>query len=203
MHCGRARRRTAVLGQALFEARDYVRAIPHLQAALDASDASFNADERSRLERALDQARRFVGQVTVILEPPDAIVSVNGNAVDPAGGLLLNPGKHTIAVSAEGYVPAQQVVDVEGSSVRTLRIALVRAGAGDDAEPSAEVDAASSSSPAGGDIAEVAAPEPGARSSSAVPAALGWVSAGLAVVGIGWRSDVAPARRWTGSRLEA
>jgi hypothetical protein len=190
------------LGQALFEARDYVRAIPHLQAALDAPDGPFNADERTRLERALDQAVRFVGRVTAIVEPPDAVVSVDGRAVDHEGGLQLNPGKHLIEVSADGYLPVQQAVDVEGSSTRTLRIALVRADAVQGEATSADVDAAPSSSPADGHVAEVPAPEAGARSSSAVPATLGWVSAGLAVVGIGagvvmWRlRDDGPAADW-------
>lgn len=188
------------LGTALFEARDYAHAIPHLRAAIDAPDGTFNRDERERLDRLLAQALRFVARLDVSVEPPDAVVSIDGNTLDPAGGWVLNPGKHLIAVTADGYQPFQQTLDLEGSSRRSLDIALVPEKVAGDDDAAADTDAAAATSPADG--AEVPAPEPREHSNSAVPATLGWVSAGLAVAGLGagvvlWRlRDDGPAADW-------
>lgn len=187
------------LGQALFEARDYVQAIPHLQAAL-AAHGIFDAGERARLDRALDQAMRFVGRVKVSVEPEETDVHVDGSAVDLSGELLLNPGKHMLTASADGYLTVQQSIEVEGGATQALKIALVRAP-GASADPVLAPTALLPSSE----------PEPPARapreqadaeSGSALPATLAWVSAGLALASFGtavvtWRvRDGGPVADW-------
>lgn len=61
--------------------------------------------------------RRLPGELTVITEPAvDAIVSIDNSLIGkaPFGPVELQPGEHSISVSANRYLPFSNIVDVPG-----------------------------------------------------------------------------------------
>lgn len=184
------------LGQALFEARDYVQAIPHLEAALSAPPATFAKSQREILERALDQAKRFIGSVRLELHPEDASVSIDGQPLGDKRHVALNPGEHTVSVRAPEYMSFQQRFVIEGGREQVLRVQLVSAvvseAPAEEPPKSAPTDA----------TAPMPAPIDEDHAQGSPLTALGLVSAGLAVASLAtaivvWRvREGGPVQAW-------
>lgn len=123
---------------------------PSLQTKLDLSRALAAAGklvEASRVLHAVADApvkpweKRFVAaakrlladlepripwvQVTIVgPRPYDASTTIDGEEVDPAGEIPLDPGEHVVAAEAEGYEPAERRITlVEGAHER-VRLSL-------------------------------------------------------------------------------
>ncbi|MBS2020025.1 MAG: hypothetical protein JST00_44600 [Deltaproteobacteria bacterium] len=135
-------------------------------------DFGASAEELAAAREALAEVRAKIGTLKIAVSPASARVSLDGRAVetvrrtDPSGGtdilvaeVRVKPGRHAVAVDAEGYVASTKEVEVAAKADLTVSIVL----------PAAE-----SKKPA--PVAD-AAPSP-AR------AIVGWSLVGLAGVGL-------------------
>jgi PEGA domain len=136
------------LGLCYFEARKYVLAVEHLQAALDDTRRSLSAAQRAAAQQALSRARTMVGEVVVHASPVAAQVLIDGDVRATVGrAAALDAGPHTIEVRAAGYATQQRKVDVVGEQRSELLVELERRGG------AAAVAAAPSASPGAGQAA--------------------------------------------------
>jgi len=103
------------LGVSAFEARRYVRAIEHLQAALSSSVNPLSDEQRAEVQRALERAESYVATVEITVDPAAADVRVNGE--------VLEPGRVRVARVDPGLVQVQASASRFASSARELRVA--------------------------------------------------------------------------------
>lgn len=113
------------LGLSYFEARRYALAVQHLEAALADQRRPLTAQQRKEVGDALARARALVGEVVLTVVPGDALVLVDGRALERGEHTLaLDAGSHELAVSRQGYATQQRTVDVAGEQHLDLRIEL-------------------------------------------------------------------------------
>ncbi|MFI5306659.1 MAG: hypothetical protein ACHQ53_04855 [Polyangiales bacterium] len=114
------------MGMAAFELRMYVSAIRELDAALNDTRKPLDGDLRTQVQQLMAKAREFVGRVTLVLQPPEAKVLVDGKdpQLEPDGSILLDVGTHVVSANADGYKPSNLRFNVEGDSEQTVRVAL-------------------------------------------------------------------------------
>ena len=123
------------LGIARLRTDDPVRAEQDLVRFLS-EDVGASPDELSGAREALAEARTKIGTLRVVVAPPAARVSIDGKAVetvrraDPgATGVVAEvrakPGRHAVAVEAEGFTADHRDVDVTARGEAVVRISLV------------------------------------------------------------------------------
>ncbi len=66
--------------------------------------------------------------LAVAVTPADARIAVNGKVVDRPFPIELRDGRHTVDVSAPGYDPYRQVVELDGGRRESLVVTLNQAG---------------------------------------------------------------------------
>jgi hypothetical protein len=76
---------------------------------------------------AINEMRGLLGTVTIVLNPPNAVVLVDGEelkdgAVDKP--IALGPGEHRIEARAEGYVAAEHTVTVVSGAAQEVTVDL-------------------------------------------------------------------------------
>jgi hypothetical protein len=104
-------------------------------------DTGAQPDEITGAREALVEARSKIGTLRVVVTPPAAKVTIDGEAaaLRPADGVAearLKAGKHTVAASADGFGPEQREVDVPAKSEAEVKLQLV-AKPGEAAPPAA------------------------------------------------------------------
>jgi len=159
----------------------YVEAARSLRFARRHATVGTSDKQRNGLRRALEAVEKHVASVTVSVTPPQAKVTVDGNAVDQTdlpGPLFLTPGEHSLRATAKGFDPEARSVVLKEGKPQTVTLEL-RA-----------VPAASSSTPVphSGFRAAPAAPptdEGTDRRSSSRPLWPALVGGGLALAGLG------------------
>jgi hypothetical protein len=107
--------------------RAYARMQSLLQQYEAESGAALSATERASVDAALKAVENLVGKVTLGVDPPGAAISVDGVAVGTAplaSPLVVDLGKHTIAVKSAGFEDAEQTVDVAGGVASELSVHL-------------------------------------------------------------------------------
>lgn len=109
-------------GNASYEAREYVRAVELLEAALAEERRPLREDTAALARDALAAASRFVTRLTVVV-PDGAAVRVDDVQRDPARPITLPRGEHMVEVSADGYETRRQRVLLDADE-RTLRLSL-------------------------------------------------------------------------------
>ncbi len=91
-------------------------------------EQSFNVGDEQSMTVNL-KMRRKPGRLLVVTEPPvDAVVTVNDAEVGkaPFGPVELQPGRHTVTVEAERYLPFVDVIDMPGlDRLETMHVQLV------------------------------------------------------------------------------
>jgi hypothetical protein len=90
--------------------------------------ATLSADDRAKVDAALDALPRFVGTVAMAVDPAGATVVVDGEAVGTvplASSLWLDPGKHTVVVSKDGFESVERPISVSAGTSTTVSIALL------------------------------------------------------------------------------
>jgi hypothetical protein len=113
---------------------DAVRAEQDLVRFLS-EDGGASADELASAREALAEARARIGTLKVIVSPPVARVSIDGKAVETvrradagAGGVVaelrIKPGRHAVAVEADGHTPDRRNVDVVAKAEASVTISL-------------------------------------------------------------------------------
>ena len=114
------------LGMVEFEMRRYVVSVDLLEAALASTVKPLQGNLRAKAEQLLARARRFVGRFVLSVDPPDAVVLVDGARVQlPAGQpLRLQVGEHVIEAQAPGRTTIKQSLSVTGSEDATIELRL-------------------------------------------------------------------------------
>ncbi|MDC3956935.1 PEGA domain-containing protein [Polyangium jinanense] len=92
-----------------------------------------NIDQATRqeAEKKLDEARKKLGTVTVVVGAEGAEVLLDGQKLGTsplAKPVFVDPGKHTFEAQKAGYEPAKQELVVEAGSAPEVRLALTAAG---------------------------------------------------------------------------
>jgi hypothetical protein len=125
------------LGIARLRTEDPVRAEQDLVRFLS-EDVGAAPDELAGAREALAEARTKLGTLRIAVSPPTARVAVDGKAVETVRGadpsasgvvaeVRAKPGRHVVAVEAEGYAPAHRDLDLaaRGEAVATVTLAPV------------------------------------------------------------------------------
>lgn len=175
------------LGLASYEARRYPESIRYLSGALEDARRPLTPKQREEVDATLTRARLFVGYLQLAIEPAQAVVTINGQQVQPdaKGVVITNIGWLEIEVSAAGYQTVSKHIRVNTGEQQTLALHMTR-------EPSPEIAAAPLADPVPTPAAEPAVSpvlQPSALSdpgtSSHPYGAWKWVAAGGALVGVG------------------
>ncbi|HVZ35900.1 MAG TPA: tetratricopeptide repeat protein [Polyangiaceae bacterium] len=114
------------LGMTSFELRQYVESVDFLEQALASTVKPLEGPLRAETERLLSRARRFVGKLSLSVEPATTEVLLDGHHVDYKAGvpLLLEMGDHTLTFQAPGYVPETRSLTVRGRESETWTVTL-------------------------------------------------------------------------------
>ena len=114
------------LGIVAFELRHYARSARLLQQALEDTRQPLTQALQAQTRELVQRAIGFVGRYRIALQPPDAMLSVDGAKaqLEPDGSLWLDPGEHTLRARAPGHREAVQELDVRGGEQLELTLAL-------------------------------------------------------------------------------
>lgn len=103
-------------------------AAEHYGYALANFPVTGEAEEREEAAKLLADVKKNVGTVRIRVPVKDAVVKVNGVALDAAllgQDVYLNKGKSTIEAAAPGYQTATKTVEIKGGESQDLTITLV------------------------------------------------------------------------------
>lgn len=115
------------LGAVTFDRGKYRDAAEYLSFALASFPAGGRAAERTGIESALKQAKGHVCAVKIHAGLPRAQISIDGVSIgEVAAGaeVFVEPGRHTIDVRADGFVPQQTNIEATAGSAREMRLVL-------------------------------------------------------------------------------
>jgi hypothetical protein len=120
------------LGLIAFEMRDYVESLGLLERALADKRKPLAGTMRQEVSDLADDARSFVGRVSLVLEPANASVFIDDEPVKlrEQGSLLLDPGEHELRVEAAGYRSQSRSLRAPAGQAIELKLALVAANGG-------------------------------------------------------------------------
>ena len=116
--------------------RRYPEAVIHFERYL-AEAADISPAQRREAEAALEEARTHVGELLFDIQPPGALVRVDGRDVGrtPFSRPFVVPaGQHRVEAVAQGMAPLSRVVEVEGGMTVPVRLDL-SSGAGQTSPP--------------------------------------------------------------------
>jgi tetratricopeptide (TPR) repeat protein len=119
------------LGKSEYELSHYVEAFAYLEDALRSDERPLTPEQRAEAEVLCDELRGMVARFTVLLRPETAELTLDG---EPArlradGGLLVEEGRHRLAVRAPGYASETRAFSARAGEDGRLEIALVSAAA--------------------------------------------------------------------------
>lgn len=117
------------LGMSSFELRQYVTAVRALEAALLETTRPLRDDQRAHVEALLERARGYVARLEVHVTPEDATLRIDGIDVEleTYGSVLVEPGRHVLSVSADGYDGETIDLALEPGLTRTITLELADA----------------------------------------------------------------------------
>jgi hypothetical protein len=119
----------ANLGACEVKLGKYRDAAEHLAFFLREQPQSGNQDERQRTQALFDQVRPKVGAVTIKVDMPGTIVTVDGHEVGTSplpAEVYVEPGRRTIEAVRAGDPGARATVDVGAGETREVTLALKR-----------------------------------------------------------------------------
>lgn len=110
------------LGLCAFELKHYVQALDELQAALSDTRNPLTAELAQGVQRTLERARGFVGELRLRTDPADSRLLIDGQ--EREGRVFrLDVGEHLLTASAPGYHSRDLRLSISG--LQTQRIELV------------------------------------------------------------------------------
>jgi hypothetical protein len=114
------------LGLVSYELRSYVDASRYLEQAIASQERPLTPDMRAAALTVLEQARSFVGQVRVTVEPPDATLRMQGQPLPlgPDRTVLLDPGQYEFSAELTGFTPVTRLFEVKGAEQSQLHLRL-------------------------------------------------------------------------------
>jgi PEGA domain len=110
------------------ELRHYARMQALLQKYAHDAGATLTSENRAALDQALAAIRPLVASVQLSVSEPGARVLVDGDSVGTTPlpqPLSLDLGKHTLAVTKDGFDSYEQPIDAPGGGSSTLAVTLV------------------------------------------------------------------------------
>lgn len=113
------------LGMACYEARNYVEAIGFIEQALSNQTQPLTPKLAEEARHILEQARRFVSELRLEVEPRNAVVMLDDKPLPREGRPLLDPGEHQLDISAPGYRSVHRTVVAQGGQPVHLHLELV------------------------------------------------------------------------------
>ena len=117
------------LAMAEFAQSKHRDAAEHLALAIRLFPVTGEPATREQMQKTFDQCKGKVGAVKVVVSTArGAQVSVDGKTVGEAplaDDVYLEPGKHTISVTAKGYKDASKDVEVKKGGQETVKVDLV------------------------------------------------------------------------------
>ena len=128
----RTPRTAAQLGLCELELGYHVAAERYLTEALAAPDHPWVSKNKTALTRALDSARASIGDLSLVVSPAGAEVSLNKKPLDKAlvgAPIRLDKGPVDIEVRAPGYEPARDTIIIVGGKREQRTYALAREAA--------------------------------------------------------------------------
>ena len=121
------------LGNVEVKLKKYKEAVPHLEFVLANLPVSMDSETRAavmkRTQDLLNEAKSHVAIVKFSVTPPEASINVNGAPVE-GGRVVVDPGNHTLSLSAEGYEPVQQTLELGAGAVENRIISMAKSGSG-------------------------------------------------------------------------
>ena len=114
------------MGVCAFEAKQYVRAVAHLQQALVETRKPLDAAQQEEAKAVIARAEAFIARVTLALVPVDAQVEVDAQpaVLDFDGRILLDPGMHELGVSAAHHATVRRTVEVNPGDQLRIELTL-------------------------------------------------------------------------------
>ena len=117
----------------------FVESLQHYQQLLE-EGKGLSAELRTRVQEAIIDVKRNLAAVLLEVEPDGASILVDGREVarsPMSQPVFVEPGKHTYAVTREGYTPVEGTMDLLPGKEMRKRIALERMPVvvGDDTKP--------------------------------------------------------------------
>jgi len=109
----------------------YREAAEHATYALANFPAGGTDAQRKAIEDALNDVRQYIGAITVRVSVPRAAVTVDGRAVGEsplACDVFVEPGPHTVVVTAPGCEPVQELVTTDKGSSHLITLTPSRCG---------------------------------------------------------------------------
>jgi hypothetical protein len=172
------------IGLVAFAMNDYVRAVRHLDAALDSGVKPLEGELESQTRALADRARKLVGTVHIDVEPGNARLSIDGGRVELSVDrtVQLNPGPHELVAEAPGHETATRQLRAEAGVRIAVQLRLAPDRLVRSASPSLPPSAAAAQ-PEVAAAVPVATPDSGSGSSVGPFVLLG--ISGAAVVGGG------------------
>lgn len=109
-----------------YELREYVAALGYLERALASSQLPLTEKMREHAVSTLDECKSFITYVTLICNPGDLSVRVDGQApaFDATGALMLDPGEHELRAEAVEHEPETRTVQARGGERLQLTLTL-------------------------------------------------------------------------------
>jgi hypothetical protein len=89
------------------------------------------------VDRIMKRASTIQGFVSVVSQPPGALISVDGRSVGAMGDgatpflLFLEPGAHTVRLARPGYVSVERTIKIAAGALRALDVVLTQGEAVD------------------------------------------------------------------------
>jgi hypothetical protein len=109
-----------------FELRNYGQSAAYLEQSLASAVKPLDARLRPEVEKLLERARGYLGEVQVAVTPTAATVLVDGAAVElgPDETLTLQVGDHVLEFRAPGHLPVRRKVQLKGGHKEIVQVAL-------------------------------------------------------------------------------
>lgn len=115
------------IGVSQFELGHHDRAAEVLNRALASNVAPLLGEMRRETERLLGEALARVGQLRLVIEPDESVLTVDGGARRKLGHdqvLFVIPGPHTLEITKPGYDPARHQIAAGAGRVLELKVEL-------------------------------------------------------------------------------
>lgn len=114
------------LGISEFELRHYVVAVDYLEQALSSEVKPLEGNLRRETEALLGRARTYIGELSVVISPGHASLTVDGvrHVAAVSQPLRLDVGSHVLELRAEGYATERREVTVRGGQAERLELRL-------------------------------------------------------------------------------
>jgi len=135
------------LGQAELRLHKYRDAAEHLAFATTHFPAAEDKEVLDRGLKGLEQAKREIGRLILVVDRSGAAVRVDGNTIGTTpidGEIFVDPGEHAVEASLAGFVTAAQPFQVTAGQSQTVVLKLDAAPPSNAALPSDSANATAS-----------------------------------------------------------